>query len=157
MALFNWDDEAKIVPVTTEELGIATDVQYLTYEFWEQKSYGILSNRIEAEVPAHGVRLVAVHRLQDVPQWISSDRHITQNGLELKKIKWNPESRTLQGEIELIGSFPLAMQLHVPAGFTCSGVKCKGAKCQVKEEENEMLAVLFKSDKTGIYSFELKF
>lgn len=157
VALFNWDDEAKIVPVTTEELGIATDVQYLTYEFWEQKSYGILSNRIEAEVPAHGVRLVAVHRLQDVPQWISSDRHITQNGLELKKIKWNPESRTLQGEIELIGSFPLAMQLHVPAGFTCSGVKCKGAKCQVKEEENEMLAVHFKSDKTGIYSFELKF
>lgn len=157
VALFNWDDETKVVSVSADELGIAGEGKYLGYEFWEQKSYGILSNRIEAEVPAHGVRLVAVHRLEDVPQWISSDRHITQNGLELKKFKWNPESRTLQGEIELIGSFPLAMQLHVPAGFTCSGVKCKGAKCQVKEEENEMLAVHFKSDKTGIYSFELKF
>lgn len=157
VALFNWEDETKVISAATEELGIDHEERYLAFEFWEQKSYGILSNRIEAEVPAHGVRLLAIHRLETSPQWVSSDRHIAQNGLELKRYQWNSELRTLEGDIELIGTFPLTMQLHVPDGFTFLEAKCVGAQCQIKEEKNSILPVHFKSGRTGIYSFMFRF
>lgn len=157
VALFNWEDGAKEILFSTEELGIQNEEKYLVYEFWEQKSYGTMSNRFEMEVPAHSVRLLAVHRLKDIPQWVSSDRHITQNGLELKKFQWNNQTQTLEGEIELVGSFPLTMRIHVPAGFSLSGVECDGAQCNAKEEENNILAVNFKSDKTGNFRFKVRF
>jgi hypothetical protein len=157
VALFNWEDEVKEISFTTEELGIQNEEKYLVYEFWKQKSYGIMLNRFAMEVPAHSVRLLAIHRLKDVPQWISSDRHITQNGLELKNFQWNNQNRTLEGEIELIGSFPLIMWLHVPLSFSLSEVDCDGAQCKVKEEENDILAVYFKSEKTGRARFKLRF
>lgn len=156
VALFNWEDDANVVSVTAEELGIATEEQYLAYEFWEQKCCGIISGRIEAEVPAHSVRLLAVHPLKPVPQWVSSDRHITQNGFELKQFLWNENPGVLEGEIELVGSFPLTMRIHVPAGFSCSGVDCDGAMCQIKEEENNILAVRFHSDQSGIFKFRIR-
>jgi hypothetical protein len=35
----------------------------------------------------------------------SSDRHITQNALELKEYKWIPATRTLEGEDRINRSF----------------------------------------------------
>ena len=157
VALFNWEDEAKSISFTTEELGIDSDAEYVLYEFWTQKSFGTIKGNFAMDIPAHSVRLLAMHKEKAVPQWISSDRHITQNAIELKEYKWKTDSRTLEGKIHLIGTFPLTMHLHVPVDYSFSKAECTGAECSAKQETNNILAVTFKSDKTGDYPFRIRF
>ncbi len=157
VALFNWEDETQTISFSTKELGLQDKGEYLLYEFWEQKAYGTMTDNFAAEIPAHTVRLFAIHRLKEVPQWVSSDRHITQNAHELKEYRWKKGSRTLEGKMGLISPFPLTMRLHVPKGFYLFGAECDGSQCTVNEEENNILAITFKPDYTGDFRFRIRF
>lgn len=157
VALFNWEDETKVISFSTEELGVDSDAGYVMYEFWTQKAYDPISEKFADEIPAHSVRLFAMHQLKNIPQWVSSDRHIAQNAIELKEYEWKADNRTLEGEIELIASFPLTMRLHIPQEFNLSGAECDGARCTTLKEENNILAVTFISDNTGDFKFRIRF
>lgn len=157
VALFNWEDETKIISFSTEELGVDSDAGYLMYEFWTQKAYDTISEEFADEIPAHSVRLFAMHHLKNIPQWVSSDRHIAQNAIELKEYEWKADNRTLEGEIELIASFPLTMRMHIPKDFEMSSAGCNGARCTTLKEENNILAVTFISDNTGDFKFRIRF
>ncbi|QGY46501.1 hypothetical protein GM418_23405 [Maribellus comscasis] len=157
VALFNWEDEAKTISFSMDELGLPAEDEYLIYEFWEQKAYGTITDGFALEVPAHAVRLLSIHKKQDIPQWVSSDRHITQNALELNAYKWDNRNRVIEGEIALVGSFPLTMRLHVPKGFHLADAQCDGAKCTVKEENDNIMAVTFNPNKTGDFKFKVRF
>ncbi len=157
VALFNWKDEEDTISFTTSELGKPSGGKYVMYEFWTQKSHGITGDSFSTAVPAHSVRLFSMHTLKTIPQWVSSDRHIAQFACELKEYGWISAENRLEGKIELIGTFPLTMRLHVPPGFTLSEAACKGAQCLVREEEDSILAVTFRSEKTGDFNFTIIF
>lgn len=157
VALFNWNDEDGKIYFTSSELGVDQDAEYSLFEFWTQKSYGIFREKFETEVPAHGIRLFAMHKVKPHPQWVSSDRHVVQNGTELISYKWNPQSRIVEGKIRLTGTFPLTMYLRVPDGFTAAGVKCAGAECSLKRDDGNITAVSFYSENTGDFDFQVKF
>jgi hypothetical protein len=156
VALFNWTDEPDMISFTTEELGIDSDLQYILYEFWTNEYFGFLKDSFGMDVPAHGVRLLAVHTEKAVPQWISSDRHVAQNAMEISELEWNTGNRTLEGKIRLIGTFPLTMRLKIPKDYSYESVECIGAKCSAKHEGDPVLAVTFISDKTGEFEFKIK-
>jgi hypothetical protein len=157
VAIFNWEDETKTISFTTEELGVDSAANYVLYEFWTQQSYGAMKGNFAADVPAHSVRLLAMHKEKAVPHWISSDRHITQNAMELKEYEWKTESRTLEGKIQLIGTFPLTMRLHVPAGYSFTKAECADTKCSAKQESVDILAITFLTDKTGDFVFKIQY
>jgi hypothetical protein len=157
VALFNWEDEIKSISFTTEELGIDSDSEYALYEFWTQQSFSTMKKRFAMVVPAHSVRLLAIHKVKTVPQWISSDRHVSQNAMELKEYEWKTDTSKLVGKIQLIGSFPLTMRLRVPNGYSFTKAECVGAKCSAIQEADNLLAVTFKTDRTGEYAFWIKF
>lgn len=156
VALFNWENESRNVSFTTEELGVDSDAEYLLYEFWTEKYFGTMKGNFAMNIPAHSVRLLAMHRTATTPQWISSDRHVAQNAMELKKFEWNSNNHTLEGEIQLIGSFPLTMRLYIPDGYSFKKVDCFGAKCSTKHESKNILGVTFRAEKTGEYAFNLE-
>jgi len=157
VALFNWENETDEISFTAEELGVNPDEDYTLYEFWTQKSFHTMKEKFAMDVPAHSVRLLTMHRVKDFPQWISSDRHVTQNGMELKEYIWKTESSTLEGKIQLIGTFPLTMRLRVPDRFLFLNAECRGAECTAIQEEGNILAVTFISDKTGDFNFKIGF
>jgi hypothetical protein len=97
-----------------------------------------------------------MHKVKTIPQWLSSDRHIAQNALEIKEYEWKTDSRTLEGKIQLIGTFPLTMRLRIPRGYDFTKAECVGAKCSWKQEVNNILAVTFDADKSGDYKFKIK-
>ena len=156
VGLFNWDNEAKKISFSTTELGIDSEPEYTLFEFWTQKDLGNMKNNFEMEVPAHSVRLLAMHKMNEIPQWISSDRHITQTGVELKEYKWNVDRKAIEGKIELIGTFPLTMHIRVPAGFNLATAVCNGAPCSVQKQSDNIFAVTFLSKKTGEFDFSIQ-
>jgi len=156
VALFNWEDETRAISFTTEELGIDPDAEYVLYEFWTLTGFGTMKCNFKMDVPAHSVRLLAMHKVKGVPQWISSDRHISQNATELNEYEWKTGSSTLEGNIHLIGTFPLTMRLLVPEGYSLKKVECPGANCSVKQEAHNISAVSFSAEKTGDFGFRIK-
>lgn len=157
IALFNWEDEKRTISATAEELGIA-EGDYTGFEFWTEKAveYDTVKNELAMEVPAHGVRLVALHPVKGFPQWLSSDRHIAQTGIELSAFDWIGEEKSVKGAIRLIGGFPLTMRVRVPREYSFSSIDCKGASCETKLEK-EVLSVTFLSKKTKDAGFTLRF
>jgi hypothetical protein len=157
VALFNWEDAPRTVSVTAAELGIDAQTARCGYEFWSGQALsfdGILS----MEVPARAVRVIALHPIAAVPQWLSSDRHIAQHADELSEYAWDAESLSLKGTIRLVGGFPLTVHFRVPDGFVFCGMGEVGEIGKIGEVgENGILSVTFMAKQTTTAAFQIKF
>ena len=74
---------------------------------------------------SHGVRVVAIHPPQDIPQWVGSDRHIAQNGMEVVDLGWDAKQKRLRGTLRLVGSFPLPCFSGCPIHIALNGQRAK--------------------------------
>ena len=156
VSLFNWEDDVKEIPFTTKELGIDSEMQYILFEFWTEKYLGEFKGNFSMNVPPHSVRLLAIHKVKPFPQWISSDRHVSQTALELKEFEWKNDIKTLTGRIELIDTFPLKMRVRMPNNYSLQKIKCNNVQHSVAID-NDILTITFIAKKKGLYPFSLIF
>ena len=115
VALFNWEDEAKRIGVDWTELGEPSARKFVAWEFWGAEYLGEKAGRLELTVPPRSVRLVALQPSAGHPQFLTSDRHVTQGGVELKDQVWS--GKTLTATVNAIGGFPMTVRYTVPTGF----------------------------------------
>jgi hypothetical protein len=120
VALFNWTDQDSEVEVSLDELGLASGQSYLLYEFWESRFHGRTHDVIRLAVPARGVRVVAVHADLDRPQFLSTDRHITQGATSLESLSWDEARQTLSVEVKLVGGHASRLRFAVPPAYRLS-------------------------------------
>jgi alpha-galactosidase len=89
LAVFNWEDEARIKTVQLNDFYLEASPEYYVREFWNERIFhikpqGALMTSIElGEIPAHGCALLAVRPDQaHRPQYIGGNLHISQ-GMEV--------------------------------------------------------------------------
>ncbi|MDO5553034.1 MAG: alpha-galactosidase [Planctomycetia bacterium] len=158
VALFNWGEEEQKVGFDFKELGLSSDTEYLVYEFWTETFLGSNRDRFEMTVPGHGVRLLAVHKRCTRPQYVSSNRHITQGGVELKALTWNEESRTLSGTVALVAGDALTLRFYVPDGYTPETTTSDDdVAVSVRQESDGILAVTLTGKTKGEATFVSRF
>ena len=109
------------------------------------------------QVPARSVRLLALQPYAAHPQFLTSDRHMTQGGVELKDQRW-AEDR-LDATLEVIGGFPMTARFVIPESFTFSQlVVPQGVTAETRVEAGgKILAVALSSDKTVDARISLQF
>jgi hypothetical protein len=98
VGLFNYEPGPaleKSVPLS--RLGLDSGGEWVAFEFWQQRLLGSVRGELRTPVPAESVALVALRKSRDVPQVISTDRHFTQGGVELRDVVWTAGSNTLAG------------------------------------------------------------
>ena len=98
LGVFNADEKApaeKIIPL--RRLGLVSGKTYVAYDFWRQKFFGELREQISVRLEPASVVLLAIHERRGVPQLISTDRHVSQGGVELESVEWNAATATLSG------------------------------------------------------------
>lgn len=159
VALFNWSDSEKEISADSLDLGIIQDQKYLAFEFWTQTFLGETNLPLKMKVPAHGVRILVLRKLENFPQWLGSDRHIAQTGFELEEIFWNASQKTLDGKIALVEKFPLEARVHIPKGFSFERAECDDASLEISNEKDGTLKLKFVSDseKNSVAKFKLFF
>ena len=156
VALFNWSENDAVIGFECAEIGLDPAADYVIYEFWTEAYQGVQKGRYEMRVPAHGVRLLAVHRKQGVPQFLSSDRHITQGAVEVTSLAWNESAKTLAGRVKAVKGSPLTLRFHVPNGYTSNGVKAEGGvTCKAVDASAEVVAVTLSSPVSQEVPFSL--
>jgi hypothetical protein len=154
VALFNWSETAADVGFAFDELGLDPHAEFALYEFWTNAYQGLRKERFDMQVPGHGVRLLAVHRAQSVPHFLSSDRHITQGAVELTRLAWDAPSKTLAGAVRVVKGHPLTLRFRVPAGFAFGGAQTGAdVACRAVAESADVVAVTL----TGAASAEVPF
>ncbi len=80
-----------------ERLFLEPGKAYLAYDFWMEKFIGEFSDSITVKIQPGSVTLLALHEKSGAPQFISTNRHVSQGAVELERISWNPETKTLNG------------------------------------------------------------
>jgi hypothetical protein len=98
LGLFNADEKAPAEKVISlSRLGLDASKTYVAFDFWKQKFFGELRERFTVRLEPASVVLLAIHERRGVPQLISTDRHVTQGGVEMESIEWNAAATTLGG------------------------------------------------------------
>ena len=159
VALFNWTDDEATLGFTLDELGLDSS-EYVAYEFWTNAFLGASNERFETSVPARAVRLLALHKKQDVPQFLTSDRHVTQGGVDLLDAQWNGDSKELTVKLALVAKNKTTARFLVPDGFVFQSVKASDANVALEtkaEADGQILALGVTSEESGEYAITLRF
>jgi hypothetical protein len=70
---------------------------YIAYDFWKERLHGEVSGELHLAIPPASVVLLALHEKRNIPQVVSTDRHVLQGAVELEAVTWNAGARTLDG------------------------------------------------------------
>ena len=156
VALFNWSDEEAEVGFTFGELGLDSSKFYAIYEFWTDEFQDIYENEFSMSVPAHGVRLLAVHEEQARPQFLSSDRHLTQGAVDLEDLSWDAKRKELCGKVKLVGGHPTQLAFLLSDNYALQKVSAKDADMALKVDRDGVLRVTLTSAKDVTAEFHVK-
>ena len=117
VGLFNDSDLPLTRRLDLAQLGIdAAGAQYAVYDFWAKQYLGLIDNLIPLEIHPHGCRVVCLRKVEGTPQVLSTSRHISQGGVEIRSIAWDDKKQTLNGVSDLVAGDPYTITILLPQG-----------------------------------------
>lgn len=117
--VFNWSElpETRFVRLTEVGIDTTAGVAFAVYDVWQERLLAVTSDTFEINVPPTACRLVCIRRLeQNRPTIIGTNRHITQGGIDLHDVKWDPDQLILSGVSDLIADDNYELRLATPRG-----------------------------------------
>ena len=70
---------------------------YVAFDFWKENLHGEITRELKVTIPPASVLLLALHEKKNIPQVISTSRHVLQGAIELENVAWNAEAKLLEG------------------------------------------------------------
>ena len=156
VALFNWSDAEAHIGFGWDEIGEPKERRFVGWEFWGETYLGTLSGKMSVAVPPRSVRLVALQPQTGHPQFLTSDRHITQGSVELSDQRWT--NGTLVLSVETVGGFPQTIRIAVPEGYALKYAAAPGAKiATTTEHDGRILAVTLETENAATVLLSLNY
>jgi hypothetical protein len=162
LILYNGEKEPKEFDVALSgntafgALGLNPDHSYYLYDFWNDRFVGKLDGNgsLKQNLSSGEARMLSVHAVRNIPQWISTDRHVMQGYVDLvKKPVWDAKTKTLSGISSLIGEESCRITLALN-GYRALKVDADIADAQISvRKDNPNLAdmVLFSNKNQDVY------
>lgn len=158
LSVFNWDESKPTdVEVKFEEIGLDPAEQYLVFDFWNRKFLGVKKSGMSVSLAPHSNALFAVHKKLERPQFLSTDRHISQGGTSLREMKWDEKQNTLTGKVELVGGEKTAMYVYVPKDWTHLKTSAAGTSVESTMKTRNLLQVTLSSKNSRIAEWKVLF
>lgn len=159
---FNRDVEKnKLHKYSTEQLWLEPGKKYLCFDFWEQRFFGEISDTINVPVNAGGVTLISIHEKKDIPQVISTSRHVMQGLIELENVKFDVVSNKLSGTSLGPTGSKHSLFIHVPESFNWNPAPGKlfrdFGKYAVKFTANQILRIDLDFEETESIHWSVEF
>ena len=164
--LFHWDDAgpagaARDFTVNFSDLGLRPGDTYLVYDFWNDTYLGAHKDAVQVKMPAHTVRVLGVRPLLPVPQLLSSNRHITMGGMEVRSHFWGAGENTLTVAADVTATFPYHFVFHVPPPYDFYGIETNAGDIELNAltpvKEGELVHVSFLPESAGRVEWVLRF
>lgn len=175
VGLFNWDDKEKEITVNFEDLSLNKGLEYLVFEFWEQKFLGEFKNGVTLKLRPRSAKIISIHSKSNektpilvksslsIPKFISIDSHITQGATDIKNIDYKLQTdKTLQssfiisGSLKIVEDTPYNIYFYVPTGYRLKNVEMNLLDFKTSFED-KILKISFRSDKPKEVKLKLLF
>lgn len=117
LALFNFGEEQREIVVPWEHLKRPPEAPYLVREFWTEAFMGIQTGSATLTVPGLAVRLFSLWPLEDRPQYVGTDLHLSQGMAELSTLRWDEDQGILGGTLTRARGIRGWMYVHVPPAW----------------------------------------
>ena len=140
--------------ISFHELGLDAKKNYLVFEFWSKTYKGIFQGGFVpgAIDTAYNCQLFCIREVQDHPQLLATDRHISCGAQELQNLSWN--KNILSGESKLPGNNLYTLYLYEPPGFNFGSFKCKGATLLETTKNGNVREVKLQTASGGITEWQ---
>lgn len=152
-AVFNWGESDCQKNIRFDMFGLNPEETYLVYDFWENRLLGMFSKSFTIMVPSQSCRVLSIRRLLTHPGLLSTNRHITQGGVEIEDIHWNDNSHVLHGISHVIKNNPYSIVINIPPTYRF--VSIVGG--EVEAENATLLRFQVESTRTSNVVWEIKF
>jgi hypothetical protein len=153
--------KSKLHKYPVERLWLNPSKKYLCFDFWEQRFFGEISDSISVPVNGGSVTLLSIHEIKDVPQVISTNRHIMQGLIELENVQFDINSNKLSGISYGPTGSKHSVYIYVPEGYNWNPAPGKlfrdFGKYAAKYTDNQILRVDLNFDETESINWSLEF
>jgi len=159
------DDTEVTVPLSGDRasgaLGLDPAVDYYFYDFWNDRFVGRVkgSDLLRQTLRGGEARMLSVHKAQNVPQFISTNRHLMQGYLDLvEKPVWRAAEDTLAGTSAVVAddAYELVMACNgrIPLDVESSSGE---ASIDWKDEENRIAVLTLKTAENADVRWKVHF
>jgi hypothetical protein len=145
------------IRVAFKDVGLVPGKAYLAFEFWtgtfKGSSAGSFSTRLD---PRH-VALVVFREGKGVPQFLSSNRHVTQGWADVISCKWDDGKGQLSVTAKGIPDHEHSFDFHVPVPYKLSSALVNGDKAAAVMKAPEHLNVTIANKSAPVLDICLSF
>jgi hypothetical protein len=114
LAVFDWDEPGESGSLTLgEEVGLGGAREYIAYNFWAERAF-TFSGALTANPARRGCMVLAIHPVLGRPQYLATDRHVTQGALTLVSERWHAGNATLSGTMKADPGTEQTLIFYVP-------------------------------------------
>lgn len=140
--------------VSFGDLGLDSNKPYLVYEYWTGKFLGVCGGGFDAEPLAPmAVATYSIRPLQNHPQVVSTSRHLSQGGVDLRSVSWS--GTTLAGTSAVVKGDPYTIVVYAPNPAGASA-EVAGKSCDVSFDGN-LGRLTFTPTRTGSVEWAMRF
>ncbi|HUU42919.1 MAG TPA: hypothetical protein VMX57_04020, partial [Planctomycetota bacterium] len=125
IAVFNWEDAPRAIEVPLDGIDLEPAERRVAFEYWTQTFLRTVQHALDLdEIPAHGVRVIALRALREHPFVMGTSLHVTQGGVELSGQTWDQRKQVLGFTVSSWARCPRSVHVHVPDGLALDAVRC---------------------------------
>lgn len=139
------------------KLGLEPSVPYLVYDFWADAFLGEQKGSLTTLVKLAACRILAVHPRLDRPQLLSTNRHVTQGGIELRELRWDESRCELRGRSDLVGQDDYSVTLHVPRNYEYLEMKANCEEYRADTRPSHLVRLWFRNKRDKTVTWRVKF
>jgi hypothetical protein len=138
-----------------KELALVKNNSYLVFDNWKEHFVGTFKYEFQINLPAHGTGVFTIRRLEEHPQLLATNRHIS-GAISIKKKIWNISDLTLSGTSETVPKTIYSLFFFVPSEFSINNVSVNAEELNYNLDEDGLLTVSFKGHEKPV-KWSLKF
>ncbi len=159
VSVFNFSEtKPRRATVRMAELGLDAKAGYLAWDFWRQAFLGRQQGKMTLSLAPRSNALIALHPDLGRPQFLSTDRHITQGAVGLDALAWDEAALTLAGRSELVAGDPTRLAFFAPKGYALAQAACKPGKVEsVDKRQDGSIVATLRAGKTCAVQWKLRF
>jgi hypothetical protein len=149
------DDRSKVIPL--KDLGLDEKKKYLVFEFWTKQFKGICSKEYVPEIidSNFNCQVFCFKALQDQPQLLATNRHISCGALEIEKLNW--ENKSLRGTSKMVENDLYTLYIYEPTNYQFADIQLENTQLIANEKSGNIRTISFKSSQAGNSNWEIAY
>ncbi|MCL2664716.1 MAG: alpha-galactosidase [Defluviitaleaceae bacterium] len=115
-AVFNWTDVKQVYTLTPKGLGLSGS-KWICTDVWNGCLQENENGVIKAELEPHTCKVFAYWKKDSRPQFVGTNRHLTQGADDLLDLKWDGDGLVLSGRSAVVKNDVYKVKIYVPEEY----------------------------------------